>query len=380
VIAGVLRERAAGERRVALDPDGVRRLVAAGLQVVIEHEAGAAAWFTDEAYRAAGARTLARPDVLANAEVILSVGPPAADAIEVLRAGQCWIGLLSPMTNTDLVREFNRRGVTAVSLDGLPRTLTRAQGMDALSSQANAAGYRAALLAANHFDRFFPLLITAAGTAKPATVLVLGAGVAGLQAIATARRLGAVVTGYDVRPEAAAEVKSLGARFLELSAQVSAAGAGGYARALTDAERAAQSAELVGHVGRHDVVICTAQVPGRPPPLLVTAEAVSQMRAGSVIIDLAASALGGNVAGSIPDRTVVTPNGVTIVGAPDLAASLAVSASASYARNIGAMVLHLVADGHLRIDLADEIQAGVVFTHAGRVVHEGLRERIEGVR
>ncbi len=210
------------------------------------------------------------------------------------------------------------QGVTAISLDRMPRTLTRTQPMDALSSQANVAGYKAALVAATAFGRFFPLLITAAGTARPARVLVLGTGVAGLQAIGTARRLGAVVSGYDVRPASKTEVESLGATFIQLTSGVSAAGEGGYARELTAEERQAQQEELTGHIARHDVVITTAQVPGRRPPLLVTEDAMKAMAAGSVIVDMGASVLGGNVAGSVAGETIVTENGVTIIGADNL--------------------------------------------------------------
>jgi H+-translocating NAD(P) transhydrogenase subunit alpha len=285
-----------------------------------------------------------------------------------LRSGQAVIGMLAPLLNAPLMAELAQRGVTAVSLDGLPRTLTRAQSMDALSSQANVAGYKAVLVAAAHFDRFFPLLITAAGTSKPASVLVLGIGVAGLQAMGTARRLGAVVSAYDVRPNTREEAKSLGAKFIELTSVGSAAGAGGYARALTADEQAAQQAELGDHIARHDIVITTAQVPGRRPPLMVSADAVAKMRAGSVIIDMAASTLGGNVDGSQPGQTIVTDNGVTLIGAGTLPSMMATSASAAYARNLTALLLHLVADGALAIDPADEIQQGVLITHGGSVM------------
>jgi H+-translocating NAD(P) transhydrogenase subunit alpha len=241
--------------------------------------------------------------------------------------------------------------------------------MDALTSQSNVAGYKAVLVAAGAFGRFFPLLITAAGTARPAKVLVLGTGVAGLQAIGTARRLGAVVSGYDVRPTSKSEVESLGATFLELKAVTSAAGEGGYARELTDDERRAQQAELSGHIAAHDVVITTAQVPGRRPPLLVTEDTVKSMTAGSVIVDMAASALGGNVAGSVPDEQIVTENGVTIIGAGNLPCTVPTAASSAYSRNMTALLIHMTKDGALAIDLADEIQAGVVITHDGTVVH-----------
>ncbi|MEO6502002.1 MAG: Re/Si-specific NAD(P)(+) transhydrogenase subunit alpha [Jatrophihabitantaceae bacterium] len=364
----VVKETAAHERRVALDPDGVKRLQAVGAQVLVETGAGAAAWFDDESYRAAGARLLERTELLAEADLVLSVGPPAEDVLPLLRSGQSWLGLLAPLTNPELVRALTDRGVTMISLDGLPRTLTRAQSMDALSSQASAAGYKAVLVAAEHYDRFFPMLMTAAGTSKPAAVLVLGAGVAGLQAIGTARRLGAVVSGYDVRPAAREEVKSLGAKFVELKAGIAGAGEGGYARELTAEERQAQQQELAEHIARHDIVITTAQVPGRVPPVLVTADTVARMRPGSVIVDLAASRLGGNVEGSVPGETVLTGNGVRLVGAADLPSRMATSASQALSRNMAALVQHLVKDGELVIDSEDEIQRGVVISHRGGIV------------
>jgi NAD(P) transhydrogenase subunit alpha len=259
---GVLKEPAP-ERRVALTPDAVRRLRDVGFTVTVQAGAGAVAWFSDEEYAEAGAELASADQVLADADIVLSVGAIPA---ERLRRGHTLVGLLQPLSNPIAMRELAERGVTAISLDGLPRTLTRAQAMDALSSQANVAGYKAVLLAANHFERFFPLLITAAGTAKPAELLVLGAGVAGLQAIGTARRLGAVVRAYDVRPAAKGDVQSLGAQFIELTSVRSGAGEGGYARALTSEEQAAQQAELTQHIIKHDVLITTAQVPGRRPP------------------------------------------------------------------------------------------------------------------
>ena len=249
--------------------------------------------------------------------------------------------------------------------------------MDALSSQANVAGYKAALVAAAAFGRFFPLLITAAGTAPPARVLVLGTGVAGLQAIGTARRLGAVVSGYDVRPSSKTEVESLGATFVELASAVSAAGQGGYARELTAEERQAQQDELTSHITRHDIVITTAQVPGRRPPLLVTDDAIKAMAPGSVIVDMGASALGGNVAGSRPGETIVTANGITIIGADNLPATMPTAASNAYSRNISALLLHMTSDGALVIDTTDEIQAGVVIAHDGRVVNEDVARLLQ---
>ena len=365
----VVKEATPGERRVALAPDAVARLGPAGIEVLVQSGAGEAAWFPDSAYAEAGATIVSRDELLAAADAIVTVGKPDAGLLAGLRAGQAVFGMLAPLTDPGLAADLAARGVTAVSLDGLPRTLSRAQQMDALTSQSNVAGYKAALVAANAFGRFFPLLITAAGTARPAKVLVLGTGVAGLQAIGTARRLGAVVSGYDVRPSSKSEVESLGATFVELTSVASAAGEGGYARELTDDERRAQQAELSSHIAAHDVVITTAQVPGRRPPLLVTEDTVKAMAAGSVIVDMAASALGGNVAGSVPGEQVVTENGVTVIGAPNLPATVPAAASAAYSRNMTALLLHMTSDGSLVIDPGDEIQAGVVITHDGRVVH-----------
>jgi H+-translocating NAD(P) transhydrogenase subunit alpha len=368
----VVKETAPGERRVALVPETVPRLTQAGLEVLIEQGAGDRAWFADSAYSEAGASIVKTDDLYATADVILMVTRPDEAQVGRLRAGQTVIGMLSPLVEPTLAATLAARNVTAISLDGLPRTLTRTQVMDALSSQANVAGYKAALLAATAYGRFFPLLITAAGTARPAKLLVLGTGIAGLQAIGTARRLGAQVSGYDVRPASKGEVESLGATFLKLTSVSDGAGQGGYARELTDEERQAQQAELTAHIARHDVVITTAQVPGRRPPLLVTEDAVKAMAAGSVIVDMGASKLGGNVAGSVPGETVVTENGVTIIGAQNLPSTVPTAASNAYSRNISALLLHLVADGELAIDPADEIQAGVVVAHDGQVVHPGV--------
>jgi NAD(P) transhydrogenase subunit alpha len=376
VKVAALREASENERRVALDPDCTKRLVATGVEVLIESGAGARAWFDDRSYRDAGATVLDRSAAIEQADLIASVGSPDAELVGRLRSGQAFLGMLAPLTNPELVARLAAAGVTAISLDGLPRTLTRAQSMDALSSQASVAGYRSVLLAAEHYDRFFPMLMTAAGTSKPATVLVLGAGVAGLQAIGTARRLGAVVSGYDVRPASREEVKSLGAKFIELKASIAAAGEGGYARELTETERAAQQAELAEHIARHDIVITTAQVPGRRPPVLVTAEVLGRMKPGSVLVDLAASPLGGNVEGSQPGRTVVTDHGVTVVGAANLPARLPTSASQAYARNVTSLLAQLIRDGALSLDLDDEIQQGVVITHGGQIVHAGAKAAV----
>ncbi len=339
--AAVIREASPGERRVALVPDAIGRLQPAGIDVLVESGAGDGAWLPDAAYADAGASIVSAAELYRTADVILTVTRPSPEALSELRKGQAVIGMFAPLADPELAAALAARGVTVISLDGLPRTLSRAQPMDALTSQSNVAGYKAVLVAAGEYGRFFPLLITAAGTARPAKVLVLGTGVAGLQAIGTARRLGAVVSGYDIRPSSKDEVTSLGATFLELTSVGSAAGEGGYARELTSEEREAQQDELTGHIARHDVVITTAQVPGRRPPLLVTEDAVKAMSPGSVIVDMGASALGGNVSGSQPGETVVTGNGVTIVGADNLPASVPAAASAAYSRNISALLLHL---------------------------------------
>ena len=367
----VVKEAAPDERRVALVPEAVAKLRTAGLEVLVESGAGDRAWLADGVYAEAGASIVPAADV-AGADVILMVGRPDEQAISLLRPGQAVLGMLAPLADPAFAEQLAATGVTAISLDLIPRTLPRAQSMDALSSQANIAGYKAALLAAATFGRFFPLLITAAGTARPARVLILGTGVAGLQAIGTARRLGAVVTAYDVRPETKTEVESLGATFLELTAVGPAAGDGGYARALTEDERQAQQDQLTGHIARHDVVITTAQVPGRRPPVLVTADALKSMTAGSVVIDMGASDLGGNVEGSVPDETVTTENGITVVGASNLPSTMPAAASAMYARNISALLLYMVKDGKLAIDLTDELQAGVVISRDGSVIHPAL--------
>jgi H+-translocating NAD(P) transhydrogenase subunit alpha len=375
---GAATETAPGERRVALSPDGAARLLAAGNQVIIEHGAGAAAWFPDADYTEAGARLVTRRELYEQADIVVCVHPPAEADVSLLRPDQVLIGLLAPLVDPHLARSLVDAKVTAISLDGLPRTLSAAQSMDVLSSQANVAGYKAALLAADTYGGYLPMFMTAAGTTRPARVLVIGAGVAGLQAISTARRLGAVVTGYDVRDAARSEVLSTGAHFLELPTAVSAAAEGGYARALTDDERDAQQSALNAAIGGFDIVITTAQVPGRRPPLLVSAGGLAAMQPGSVVIDLAASDLGGNVEGSVPETTTVTGNGVTVIGAGNLPSGVPKAASTAYARNIVALLAHLVRDGGLVLDPDDTITAGVLVTHDGDIVSPAVRALLEG--
>src|SRR5262245_54062540 len=367
---GVARETAHGERRVALVPEALGKLTAAGLEILVETGAGAGAMIPDQAYTDAGASVVSTADLYASSDVILRVQKPSAEEAAFLRKGQALVGLLSPLLEPALMQALASGGVTAVSLDAIPRTLSRAQTMDALSSQANTGGYKAVLIAANTYGRYFPLLTTAAGTAKPANVLILGIGVAGLQAIGTARRLGAVVSAYDVRPETAEQAESLGAKFVKLKTAIDATGAGGYARELTAEEGAAQQADLNEVIGNQDVVITTAQVPGRKPPVLVTAAAVEQMKPGSVIVDMAASALGGNCELSKAGETVVTPNGVTIIAPDNLPASMPAGASAFYARNISALLLGMVKDGALNLDFEDEVTKATVITKDGAVVSE----------
>jgi NAD(P) transhydrogenase subunit alpha len=371
---GVARETAHGERRVALVPDALGKLTAAGCEILVEAGAGAGAMIPDQAFTDAGATVVSTADLYATADVILRVQKPSADEGSMLRSGQAVIGLLSPLLDPALMATLASAGVTAVSLDAIPRTLSRAQTMDALSSQANTGGYKAVLIAANTYGRYFPLLTTAAGTAKPANVLILGIGVAGLQAIGTARRLGAVVAAYDVRPETAEQAQSLGARFVKLRTAIDATGAGGYARELTAEERASQQAELNEVIASQDVVITTAQVPGRKPPVLVTGDAVRAMRSGSVIVDMAASALGGNCELSQAGETVVTGNGVTIVAPENLPASMPASASQFYARNISSLLLNMVKDGALALDFEEEVTKATVITHGGAVVSEAVQK------
>ncbi len=302
--------------------------------------------------------------------------PSAAEAAR-LRSGQAVVGFMQPLLDPRLAAELAAKGVIEISLDAIPRTLSRAQTMDALSSQANVGGYKAVIMAAEAYGRYLPMLTTAAGTAKPANVLVLGIGVAGLQAIATARRLGAVVKAYDVRKETKEQAQSVGAQFIELKSVADATGEGGYARALTPEEQKAQQDELNGHIASQDIVITTAQVPGRRPPLLVTAAAVAGMKPGSVIVDMAASDLGGNCELSKAGETVETDNGVTILAPTNLPASMPGSASLFYSRNLAALLLTLIKDGRLTIDPTDEVHAATVITNDGQVVQAATKKLLE---
>jgi NAD(P) transhydrogenase subunit alpha len=374
MLIGVPTETAAGESRVALVPEAVRKLVARGAQIVVQSGAGQAASFPDSAYQAAGATLVATAAEVWHAALIVKVAPPSEAEAAALAPGAVLIGFLNPLGSPRATRALAAAGVTAFAMESIPR-ISRAQAMDAQSSHSNVAGYRAALLGAGYSGRFFPMLMTAAGTIPPAKVLVLGVGVAGLQALATARRLGAQTTGYDVRPEVAEQVTSLGARWLDLG--IEAAGEGGYARALTEEERAAQQQALTDAIKGFDVVITTALVPGRPAPRLVTAEAVQGMKPGSVIVDLAGET-GGNCELTTPGEETVE-YGVTIVSPLNLAAEMPEHASQLYARNVQALLeLFLDEHGELALDFEDEIVSGSCIVRDGVIVNDGARALVEG--
>ena len=355
------KERAAGERRVALVPELAGRLVTSGFEILIERGAGEAASFPDAAYEEAGARVV--DDVYGEADAVAKVQSPSEDEVVRLREGQVLVGFLQPLTDPEGIARLAARGVTAFAMESIPR-ITRAQPMDALSSQATVSGYKATLIAADRLPKFFPMLMTAAGTVAPAKVLVLGAGVAGLQAVATARRLGAVVTGFDVRPVVREQIESLGANWLDLGV-VGEETEGGYAQELSEEQQRRQQEELEARLPDFDVVITTALIPGRSAPRLIPASAVAAMRAGSVIVDLAAEA-GGNCELTEPGEEVVR-EGVTIVGPMNLPSSMPLHASQLYARNVSALLQHLAPEGELKLDFEDEITAGTCVTRKEEV-------------
>lgn len=350
----VPREAAAGEGRVALVPETVARLTKGGFEVTVERGAGAAAGFHDEDYAEAGATLAEAGALLAGAEAVVRVARPTADEVAALAPGTVLIGFLAPLTDTEGIERLQQRGVVAFAMESVPR-ITRAQSMDALSSQATVAGYKAVLIAADRVPRLFPMLMTAAGTIAPARVLVMGAGVAGLQAIATARRLGAIVSAFDVRPAVKEQVESLGARFLDLGVHGEET-EGGYAKELTPEQQAEQMRALEERIPDFDVIVTTALVPGRPAPRLIPASAVANMRPGSCIVDLAAEA-GGNCELTQPGNEIVR-EGVTIVGFTNLPSQMAFHASQLYSRNVLSLLQHLAPNGELALNFSDDITAG----------------------
>jgi NAD(P) transhydrogenase subunit alpha len=367
---GVPRETTAGERRVALVPEVVRKLTGQGHEVVVEQGAGTAAMIPDAQFDEAGATLSGDPGAVYESDVVVKVAPPTTEEVGRLRSDSVLIGFLAPLTNADGIRAIAQTGATSFALEAVPR-ISRAQSMDALSSQANIAGYHGTLMAAEEIGRFFPMLMTAAGTIRPATVLVLGAGVAGLQAIATARRLGAVVQGFDVRAAVKEQVESLGAHFIEFDLGADLEGAGGYAKELTPEQQARQQELMAEAIGKVDVVITTAAVPGRRAPILVTEDAVRKMKPGSVILDLAAET-GGNCELSEPGESIIRHD-VKIIAPLNVPSSMAEHASQLYARNIEALLGLMTDDGQLRLDFDDEVIAGACITRDGEIVHEGAR-------
>lgn len=377
MIIGVPKETLAGERRVALVPDAVKQLVAEDLEVRVETQAGASAGFPDAQYEAVGASIVSDAATLAaSADVVLRVAPPSDAEVGTLRKGQVLVSFLEPLDRADLAQRLAQQGVTAFAMELMPR-ITRAQSMDALSSQSTISGYRAVLLAASYLPKIFPMLVTAAGTLSPAKVLVVGAGVAGLQAIGTARRLGAVVEAYDTRAAVKEQVESLGARFVELDLDTGdAEDAGGYAKAQTEEFYAKQREQLGARAAKSDVVITTALVPGQTAPLLIDEAAVRAMKPGSVVVDLAA-AKGGNCACTQADRDVEV-EGVSVLGHTNLPAEIPAHASQMYAKNLVTFLKHLLEEGRIELDLEDEITKGALLTHDGAVTNEMVRGRIEG--
>ena len=371
VVVGVLTETEAKETRVAVVPEIAAKLKAAGVRLLIERGAGAAAHFPDTLY--ADVEFADAAAILASADVLLKVQPPSLAEVAALKPGAVIVGYMQAYARPDLVRALKERGITAFAMELVPR-ISRAQSMDALSSQASVAGYKAVLIAANTLERFLPMLTTAAGTIRPASVLVIGAGVAGLQAIATAKRLGAVVEAYDVRSATKDQVKSLGAKFVETG--VSAEGAGGYARELTAEEKTRQQEVLDARIAVSDAVISTASVPGRAAPRIITRAAVERMKAGSVIVDIAAEQ-GGNCELTRPGETVLH-GGVKIVGPLNLPASLPYHASEMYSRNLFNLLKPALVKGELAIDWKDEVFAGAALTHGGQIMHEATRKTVEG--
>ena len=374
MILGVLKEVGA-EQRVALLPEIVSKLVQSKVEVYVEAKAGANAFQTDEAYQNAGAKVLDREALLKKADLLVQIGEPGQELIQQLNEKQVWLSQFNPLWNHDLVKTFLTQGITSFSMDSIPRT-TRAQAMDVLSSMATVAGYKAVLQAANELPNFFPMFMTAAGTIRPATVLILGAGVAGLQSIAIARKLGAQVEAFDVRAAVKEEVNSLGAKFVEVEGAIDDSTAGGYAVEQSEAFKKKQQKVINDHAAKADVVICTAQIPGRKAPLLIPSGAVERMKAGSVIIDLAASS-GGNCELTKNSETIVH-NGVKIIGQSEYPSQMPVDASKMFGKNVLNFLQLLIAeDGSLKLDFEDDIVKGTCITHKGEILNERVKSFVE---
>lgn len=375
LIIGVLKEASPHEHRVAMDPDVAKRLIKGGNQVLVEAGAGVDANFFDSAYENVAAKVVDRQSVINQSNILVMIDNPSKQTWSSFKNGQVVLGLFNALTVTDEMTALAKQNVSVLSLELLPRTISRAQTMDVLSSQSSVAGYKAALLASDLYPKYFPMMITAAGTVKPAKVFVLGTGVAGLQAIGTAKRLGAIVSGYDVRPASRGEVESLGATFLT-SSVANGAGSGGYARQLTKEEQQAQQQELAQFISQNDVIITTAQVPGHKPPLLVTQEIIDQAKPGTIFVDLAASDLGGNIAGSQPFEMVTTDNKVQIVGAGDLASRVPNSASQLFAKNVLAVLNYITDEDQVKLDLTDDVLKDLVAVHDGEIINPRLRKAL----
>jgi NAD(P) transhydrogenase subunit alpha len=373
VTIGVVRETAPNERRVALVPELLKKLKSLGAGVVIQSGSGDPTHLPDSSFGDAVEKVPDAKSALARADIVFKVQPPTLDEIAAMREGTILLSILQPHTMPERTKALRDRKITAFAMELLPRT-TRAQAMDILSSQAGMAGYKAVLIAAQQSPKFFPMLTTAAGTVRPSKVLIVGAGVAGLQAIATARRLGAQVEGFDVRPEVKEQIQSLGAKFLDLG--VSASGTGGYARELTAEERAEQQRRLAEHIKGVDVIVTTAAVPGRPAPKIISKAMVEGMKPGSVVVDLAAET-GGNCELTKPGETIVH-NAVTIVGPVNLPSMGAIHASDMYARNLFNFVSLMIKDGAISLDWNDELIAKTCLTHAGEIKHEPTKKLVEG--
>lgn len=372
MIAGVPKETLPGERRVALVPELVSKLTKAGLEVVVQAGAGAAAGYLDSSYLQAGARL--EPEVIEKADILLKVQPPTLEEIDKMKQGATVIGFLQPYNSAAEIRALAARSVTAFSMELMPR-IARAQPMDALSAMSTVSGYKAVLIAANHLGKFFPLLMTAAGTMTPARVFIIGAGVAGLQAIGTARRLGAVVEAYDTRPAVKEQVESLGARFAELTLETKGTEEKtGYAKAQSEEFYEKQRELMSRYVAAADAVITTALVPGKRAPVLITEDMVEGMRPGSVIVDLAAEQ-GGNCALTQPDQEIVR-HGVVIIGPTNLPSTVPIHASQMYARTVTSFLLHLLKDGSIHLDLNDELTRGPLVTYQGEILHAAVKDAL----